>query len=113
MKFSFCIVMPIAIFIATLYGIKHPLKAKGTLGFNIKYFYKTEESTVFVRRTYAILLLIFNIFYSIYCLLVLLQRIEHNKIITILVLLLIVLIPDLITIIVYFFLFNKNGERKR
>ena len=113
MKFCFCIIMPIAIFIATLYGMKYPLKAKGTLGFNIKYFYKTEESTFFVRRTYAILLLIFNIFYSIYCLLVLLQKIELNKIITIFVLLLTVLIPALITIISYFFLFNKNGERKR
>ena len=113
MKFCFCIIIPIAIFISTLYGMKYPLKAKGTLGFNIKYFYKTEESTFFVRRTYAILLLIFNIFYSIYCLLVLLQKIELNKIITIFVLLLTVLIPALITIISYFFLFNKNGERKR
>lgn len=113
MKFSFCVIMPIAIFIATLYGIKYPLKAKGTLGFNIKYFYKTEESTIFVRRTYAILLLIFNVFYSVYCLFVLLERIELNKLIIIFVFLLIVLIPALITIILYFFLFNKNGERKR
>lgn len=113
MKFCFCVIMPIAIFIATLYGIKYPLKAKGTLGFNIKYFYKTEESTIFVRRTNAILLLIFNVFYSVYCLFVLLERIELNKLIIIFVFLLIVLIPALITIILYCFLFNKKGERKR
>lgn len=112
MKLCFLIIMPIAIIIATIYGMINPLKAKGTLGFNIKYFYKTEESTIFVRRTYAILLFIFNIFYSIYSILILFNQITFYKLLTILLLILSVLIPGIITIIIYLFIFDKEGKRK-
>ena len=63
MKFLYFIVLPFVGIFASLYGILEPLKATGTIGFKIKYFLKTEESTIFVRRTYAILLLITNILF--------------------------------------------------
>ncbi len=104
--------MPVVCFFASLYGICNPLKAKGSLGFRIKYFFKTEESTIFVRRTYAIIWFILNLFYCVYCALVILLKIDFSSWYTIMVLIISVIVPAIITIIAYFILFDKEGHRK-
>ena len=79
MRFLCFIVLPFVGIFASIYGIFEPLKATGTIGFKIKYFLKTEESTIFVRRTYAILLFITNILYIIYCILIFKGVFDHNR----------------------------------
>ena len=113
MKFVYFIVLPFVGIFASLYGIFEPLKATGTIGFKIKYFFKTEESTIFVRRTYAILLLITNILYTIYCILILKGVFDYNRYNIILLYFLVVIVPAFPTIFLYFILFNRNGERRR
>ena len=113
MKFLYFIVLPFVGVFASLYGILEPLKATGTIGFKIKYFFKTEESTIFVRRTYAILLLITNILYIIYCILILKGVFVYNRYTIIILYFLVVIVPAFPTILLYFILFNRNGERRR
>lgn len=113
MRFLNFIVLPFVGIFASLYGILEPLKATGTIGFKIKYFLKTEESTIFVRRTYAILLLITNILYIIYCILILKAVFVYNRYNMILLYFLVVIVPAFPTILLYFILFNRNGERRR
>lgn len=113
MRFLYFIVLPFVGIFASLYGILEPLKATGTIGFKIKYFLKTEESTIFVRRTYAILLLITNILYIIYCILILKDVFDYNRYNMILLYFLVVIVPAFPTILLYFILFNRNGERRR
>lgn len=111
-KIVYCVILSILILIVSLYGIAYPLKARWTLGFNIKYFYKTEESTRFVRRTYGIGLFIFDIFYCIYCFLVMNSTIPFHHLLTILVMLGVGFIPVLFAMLACFVVFNKDGSRK-
>ncbi len=111
-KIVLCVILPILILIVSLYGIAYPLKAQGTLGFNIKYFYKTEESTRFVRRTYGIVLFIFDIFYCIYCFLVMNSTIPFHHLLTVFVMLGVAFIPAIFAMLAYFVVFNKDGSRK-
>ncbi len=111
-KIVLCAILPIIILIVAVYGIAHPLKATGTLGFRIKYFFKTEESARFVRRTYGIVLLILDIFYCIYCFMIMTSTIQYDALYTLLILLGVAFIPLLFAIVSYFILFHKDGIRR-
>ena len=80
---------------------------------NLKHYFKTEESKMFTNRCYGTILLVFNLGFSIYCLLTYLEIIEFKGIIYLVLLFIVLLVPFAITAIIYEIIFDKNGTRRR
>lgn len=106
------ILLPIITLGACVYGFIYPLKAKGSMSFPIKRFYRNEQTEIYFKRVYALIMFTFGLGYLVLSMLILLEIFDLK--IDILYLFLGVLFGPLpITYVIHSIRFNKEGKLRK
>lgn len=103
------ILLPIITLSACVYGFISPLKAKGSMKFPIKRFYKNEQTEIYFKRVYALIMFVLGLGYSVLSVLILL-KIFDLKINSLWLFLVVLFGPLPITYVIHIIRFNKEGK---